>query len=184
MDLKLIILVFFLISSLSGLFVLPACAEQSEFESSMTSPAISSPVGDEDGITSGLAASPSRPVVDLEQLRVLELDQDGVNLRQDWWKYLLMLLSGLLCLCLVVYLTKVLFWLFGVLVCLGSGLAGGIFLDSLFTPWLPGLLPEAVTSLVSASLISHILGGLLGYGAAACLLAILFKPLKQKRKSG
>ena len=124
----------------------------------------------------------SRPLVDLEQLSFLELDENGVNWRQDWWKYLFMLLLSLLCLCLVVYLTKVLFWLFGVLVCLGSGLAGGLFLDCLFTPWLPPLLPEFITNLVTASLVCHILGAVLGYGAAACLLAIIFKPLKKKKE--
>lgn len=137
-----------------------------------------------ENVSDGQALLSSRPVVDLEQFSFLELDEEGVNWRQDWWKYLLMLLISLLCLCLVVYLTKLLFWFFGVLVCLGASLAGGLFLDRLFTPWLPSLLPEALTELLTASLICHILGGILGYGIAACLLAILFKPLKVKKKNG
>jgi len=178
MDIKRILLLMVLLSGLDQLAVLKSYADEAE-PSSYSSVSLNND-GDGGGISTGLA--PARPVLDLEQLRVLELDQEGINWGQDWWKYLLMLLSGLLCLCLVVYLTKVLFWFFGVLVCLGSALAGGIFLDSLFTAWLPPLLPEAVTGLVSASMICHILGGLLAYGAAACLLAILFRPLKQKRK--
>jgi hypothetical protein len=175
MDMKRILLLIFLLSSLA---LVRVCAY--EVESSLNSSASLT----NDGSELSSSPAPSRPVLDLEQLRVLELDQEGINWRQDWWKYLLMLLSSLLCLCLIVYLTKVLFWFFGVLICLGSALAGGIFLDVLFIPWLPPLLPETVTSLVSASLICHILGGLLGYAIAACLLAILFRPMKQKQKNG
>ncbi len=171
----------FLLSSLLQLAVMTAFADEDGV--SLTLPAALSNDRGTEEVASGYTSATTRPVVDLEQFRVLELDQDGINWRQDWWKYLLMLLSGLICLCLIVYLSKVLFWLFGVLVCLGSGFAGGIFLHALFTPWLPALLPEAVTELVTASLICHILGGLLGYGAAACLLTILVKPLKQKRKN-
>ncbi|NLZ59682.1 MAG: hypothetical protein GX901_03365, partial [Lentisphaerae bacterium] len=39
-----------------------------------------------------------RPVLDLEQLRLLELDRGAFNWRQDWWKYLLMASLFLLCL--------------------------------------------------------------------------------------
>ena len=172
MDMKRILLLIFLLSSLAPVRV---CADGVE-------PSLNSSASVNNDVSESPA--PSRPVLDLEQLRVLELDQEGINWRQDWWKYLLMLLSSLLCLCLVVYLTKVLFWFFGVLICLGSALAGGIFLDVLFIPWLPPLLSATVTNLVSASLICHILGGLLGYAIAACLLAILFRPLKQKQKNG
>ena len=182
MDIKQFIRMFFLLSGLLQVALMPVCAEENG--TSLISPAELVNDRSDEQIASGLSVAPARPVVDFEQLRVLELDQEGINWRQDWWKYLLMLLSGLLSLCLVVYLTKVLFWLFGVLVCLASGLAGGLFLDALFTPWLPSLLPEAITSLVSASMICHILGGLVGYGAAACLLAFLLRPLKQKRKNG
>ena len=175
MDMKQILLMLFL---LSGMALVKVHAD--EVEHTLNSSASLTNDGSE--LSSNL--TPSRPVLDLEQLRVLELDQEGINWRQDWWKYLLMLLSSLLCLCLIVYLTKVLFWFFGVLICLGSALAGGIFLDVLFIPWLPPLLPETVTSLVSFSFFFLIFCGLLGYAIAACLLAILFRPMKQKRKNG
>ena len=35
----------------------------------------------------------SRPVIELEHLKVLELsEQEGIDWRRDWWKYLLMAL--------------------------------------------------------------------------------------------
>lgn len=167
-------IVYLLCGSFLLASTLPAQDEETPAGVSMLEPANNPPAGE---------AQSTRPTIDWQQLKILELDEDGINWQQDWWKYLLMLLLGLLCLCLVVYLTKVLFWLFGVLVCLGSGIAGGIFLEALFSPWLPPLLPASVTELVSASLICHILGGLLGYGLAACCLGILLKPLKTKKKN-
>jgi|GEM_PF-2644237 hypothetical protein len=125
-----------------------------------------------------------RPVLDLEQLRLLELDRGAFNWRQDWWKYLLMASLFLLCLCLVVYLTKLLFWLFGVLVCLGSALAAGLLLSGLFRPWLPPLLPGALTAFLPAEFICHLLAGCLGYALAACVLTLISKPLRRKTKKG
>lgn len=130
-----------------------------------------------------MAPDSSRPVIDLEQLRVLELDQDEFNWSQDWWKYLIMASLLLLCLCLTTYLTKLLFWLFGVLVCLGSALAGGVFLPGLFRPWLPPLLPQSLTDFLPADFICHLLAGCLGYALAACILTILTKPLRRKAKN-
>ncbi|MFA6931466.1 MAG: hypothetical protein WCT05_14165, partial [Lentisphaeria bacterium] len=98
-------IVYLLCGSFLLASTLPAQDEEAPDGTSILLPANDSPAREE---------LFTHPAIDWQQLKILELDQEGINWQQDWWKYLLMMLLGLLCLCLVVYLTKVLFWLFGV----------------------------------------------------------------------
>lgn len=126
----------------------------------------------------------SRPVLDLEHLQVLELsDQEGIDWRRDWWKYLLMALTAALCLLLLVHITKVILRVIGVFICIGGGILGTMLVTPMLSGWLPAFIPAKLTELVSPEVLCLLLGALCGYAIAALVLAILRKPARKDQKT-
>ncbi len=115
---------------------------------------------------------------DLETVQeTLAFDEEGFNWRQDWWKYLTLLLGILMSLLLAIRLTKMLFRLFLFLLCLAVATGGAMGLQPLFLPWMqqiapawriPGLRPEHLAYAV-AFLVSYLIG--------TFLLGLLMKKL-------
>jgi MFS family permease len=125
----------------------------------------------------------SRPVIELEHLKVLELsEQEGIDWRRDWWKYLLMALVTMLCLLLLVHITNIILRVIGVFICIGGGILGAILLSPLLSGWLPEFIPAKLAELVSPEVICLLLGALCGYAIAALVLAILRKPARKEQK--
>ena len=114
---------------------------------------------------------------------ILELSDDGFDWQKDWWKYAIMLLSFLIALCLISYLVGTIFRILAALFCLCSAVAAGFYLDKLFCPWLPDLLPEEVFNYISSQLLCRIVAAASAYILAGFLLNILQKPLKKKKKN-
>lgn len=146
------------------------------------------PVEPGDAAPSGAVATtearPPRPVLDLEQLHLLELDESRpVNWKRDWWKYMLMAVMGLTCLCLLAYLTRMLLQLLAVVGCIGAGMAGAIVaadgLGGMLTEWLP----ERLVARVEPRLLGGGAGFLVGYLVAVLLFSLLRKPAGNASKT-
>ena len=169
----LIILMFFCcLASASGQNTAPSAPAASEEESS--SSAIQGDVA---------PTNFRRPALDLDHLRVLELsEQEGLDWRRDWWKYLLMTLSGALCLLLLVHITNLLLRVIGVFICISGGILGAILIAPRLNGWLPQLIPEDVAAVIKPELICLLLGGLCGYILAAAVLALIRKPARKEQK--
>lgn len=118
-----------------------------------------------------------RPVVDLGQLRILELDEsEQINLKRDWWKYMLMAVLVLTCLCLLTYLTRMLLQLLAVIGCVGAGVVGALGGADSLGAILAACLPGRLTAVVDPRLLGGAAGFLLGYALAAVLFSLLKKP--------
>lgn len=162
---------------------LPFFAKANSAESAAVSEGIALPESADSAVDSGPAA-PGRLALNLERLQVLELsDQDGLDWRRDWWKYLTMALVGAICLLLVVHITNLILRIVGVFICVGSGVLGAIFVSPMLTGWLPQMMPAELSARVSPDVICLFLGALCGYALAATILAILRKPAQRKKKN-
>lgn len=127
---------------------------------------------------------PPRPVLDLEQLHLLELDESQpVNWKRDWWKYMLMAVLGLTCLCLLAYLTRMLLQLLAVVGCIGAGVAGAIGGADGLGAMLAERLPGRLVALVEPRLLGGAAGFLAGYLVAALLFSLLRKPAGNASKT-
>lgn len=128
--------------------------------------------------------SRARPVLDLEQLHLLELDESQpVNWKRDWWKYMLMAVLGLTCLCLLAYLTRMLLQLLAVIGCIGAGVAGAIGAADGLGAILAARLPGRLAGVVEPRLLGGAAGFLVGYLVAALLFSLLRKPAGNATKT-
>ena len=119
----------------------------------------------------------SRPLLDVSQL---EIKNGEINWRRDWWRYMSLIISVLIALCLLTYVTKIVARVLGIVICLASGglgawLAGNVYLNSL-----KDLLPNSLTNAIPANYIFYIIGFLAGYTIGVFIFALLKKPVEKK----
>lgn len=132
------------------------------------------------------SAAPSGIVLkeDLETVQeTLAFDEEGFNWRQDWWKYLTLLLGMLLALLLAVRLTKMLFRLLLFLVCLAASVGGAIGLQPLLLPWVQKFAPAWEMPVFRPEHLAYAVGFLLSYLICTFLLGILTKTFTSPKKA-
>ena len=110
----------------------------------------------------------------------LALDPDGVNVGADWWKYILIALSGLLVVYLAIRLTLYILRLVGVLVCIAVGAAGAYFAQ-LLNPRLEAFMPESVQRFTP--FVSGLIGFLVCYAVGTLIMMFIRKPAAPLRDS-
>jgi len=104
----------------------------------------------------------------------LALDTEKVNVSDDWWKYIIIALAGLLIAYLVIRLTLLVCRLVGTLVCIAVGVLGAYFAQALLNPWLTSVMPESVQQVTPV--VSGIIGFLCCFLVAAGIMALIRKP--------
>ena len=112
----------------------------------------------------------------------LELSKDGFNWRTDWWKYLCIVLGGLLALFLVIRITFMLFRLMVFAVCLVVGGLGSLIVTPYLLPHVNALLPEEVLQKVNPRVVAHSIAFLCCYFIALLIMWIIHKPMKKMKK--
>ena len=137
------------------------------------------PVFAESAASSGIVSKE-----DLETVQeTLAFDEEGFNWRQDWWKYLTLLLGMLLALLLAVRLTKMLFRLLLFLVCLAASVGGAIGLQPLLLPWVQKFAPAWEMPVLRPEHLAYAVGFLLSYLIATFLLGLLMKKIAPPKKA-
>lgn len=100
----------------------------------------------------------------------------------DWVLTGAAVVGGLLTVCMVIYIGKVILRLVAFALCVASGVGGIV----VFSPWLrsvmPEVLPPEIGARVGHGLLAAVIGFLTGYVAALVLIGILGKPLRAPPK--
>ena len=120
----------------------------------------------------------------LEQLKVLELSEDGFDWGRDWWKYTIMALAGALVLFLVLHTMRLILRLLVTMACVAVGMVVAKACGPALGNWCMPLLPDAIALHASAEQVGYVLGFLLGYLLVSIVASLLLRPLnksKQKR---
>ncbi len=113
-----------------------------------------------------------------DQLKVLELDEEGFNFQRDWWKYLVMLVGGSLALFVLVRVTRLVVRLVLCIACLVVAFFGAVAFGPFIGSFLEPRLPEAALQFMSASNYGYVAAFLLCYAVALGIGGLLFRPLK------
>jgi len=108
-----------------------------------------------------------------EFFKNLEMDEEGFNWRKDWWKYLCIVLVGLLVVVCGIRLTKMMFRLVIFLVCMVTGILGSFYIGPLVTPVLQPHIPEQVLKYVNPELVGYVAGFVLAYLIITIVIALL-----------
>ena len=115
-----------------------------------------------------------------ENIKVLELDEEGFNWRKDWWKYVIMALSVILLAYLALKVTNMLFRTVIVTLCIAFGLIGSLLASPVVTPLLERLLEGKLPAFLAPSYISYALCFLVCYLLATAITNYIIKPGKRK----
>ena len=115
-----------------------------------------------------------------ENIKVLELDEEGFNWRKDWWKYVIMALSVILLAYLTLKVTNLLFRTVIVTLCIAFGLIGSLLASPVVTPLLESLLEGKLPAFLAPSYISYALCFLVCYLLATAITNYIIKPGKRK----
>lgn len=137
------------------------------------------------------AAQPSPPKEDLpqgnspqstlqENLKVLELDEEGFNWRKDWWKYAIMALTVILLAYFTLKVTNLLLRTAIVTLCIVFGLIGSLILSPVIAPYLAQLLDGKLPSFLEPVYIAYALCFLVCYLLATALTNAVGSPRKKK----
>ena len=114
-----------------------------------------------------------------ELFKALEMDENGFNWRKDWWKYLCIVLVGLLVVFCGIRLTKMLFRLVIFGVCVLTGILGAFWLGPMLTPVIQPHIPEQVLSFASPELVGYAAGFALAYLIITIVIAFLPKTVRE-----
>ena len=115
-----------------------------------------------------------------ENLKVLELDEDGFNWRKDWWKYAIMALTVILLAYFTLKVTNLLFRTAIVMLCIVFGLVGSLILSPVVAPYLALLLDGKLPSFLEPVYIAYALCFLVCYLLATALTNAVGCPRKKK----
>ena len=110
--------------------------------------------------------------------KALEMDESGFNWRKDWWKYLCIVIVGLLVVMCGIRLTKMLFRLVIFAVCVVTGILGAFWLGPMLTPLISPHIPESVQGYASPELVGYAAGFALAYLIVTIVVAILPKTVR------
>jgi len=120
----------------------------------------------------------------LEQLKVLELSEDGFDWGRDWWKYTIMVLAGALALFLVLHTMRLIIRLLVTMASIAVGMMVAKVCGPALGNWCAPLLPDAIMLHASAEQVGYVLGFLLGYLLVSIIASILLRPLKKPKQRG
>ena len=115
----------------------------------------------------------------LEQLRVLELSEEGFDWRRDWWKYTIMILAGALVLFLMLHTMRLVIRLIITLCCVVIGIMFAKCCGPTLGMWCTSFLPESIVPQRSAQHVGYFVGFLLGYLGVSIVASLLLRPLKR-----
>ena len=132
-------------------------------------PAMAEPTADDP------ARDPDSVMAQDEFFRTLEMDENGLNWRKDWWKYLCIVLVGLLAVFLGIRLVKMIFRLVIFLICMVTGFLGAFYIGPHLTPLLRPHIPERVLDFMSPELVGYVAGFALAYLVVTIVMALLPK---------
>ncbi|MBQ6474422.1 MAG: CvpA family protein [Victivallales bacterium] len=118
----------------------------------------------------------------LEQLKVLELSEDGFDWGRDWWKYTIMALAGALVLFLALHTMRLILRLLVTMACVAVGMVVAKACGPALGNWCAPLLPDAITLHASAEHVGYVLGFLLGYLLVSIVASLLLRPLNKSKK--
>ncbi|MBQ7177717.1 MAG: CvpA family protein, partial [Victivallales bacterium] len=118
-----------------------------------------------------------------ENIKMLELDENGFNWHRDWWKYVLMALSVVIVAYLTLKVTNMLFRTAIVMLCIGFGIVGSLLLAPVVTPWLANLLEGKLPAFLAPVYIAYALCFLVCYLIATAITNAVGKPGKSKNNS-
>ena len=110
--------------------------------------------------------------------KALEMDESGFNWRKDWWKYLCIVLVGLLVVVCGIRLTKMLFRLVIFAVCVFTGILGAFWFGPMLTPLISPHIPESIQGYASPELVGYAAGFALAYLIVTIVVAILPKTVR------
>ncbi len=113
-----------------------------------------------------------------EIFKSLEMDEQGFNWRKDWWKYLCIVIVGLLVVMCGIRLTKMLFRLVIFLICMVTGFLGACWIGPYLTPVLQPHIPEKVLSIINPELIGYVAGFVIAYLVITIVMALLPKTVR------
>ncbi len=114
-----------------------------------------------------------------ELFKALEMDENGFNWRKDWWKYLCIVLVGLLVVICGIRLTKMLFRLVRFGVCVLTGIFGAFWLGPILTPVIQPHIPERILAFASPELLGYAAGFALAYLIITIVIAFLPKTVRE-----
>lgn len=118
----------------------------------------------------------------LEQLRVLELSEDGFDWGRDWWKYTIMALAGALVLFLVLHTMRLIMRLLISMVSVAAGVMVAKTCGPALGNWSASFLPETLMLHFSAEQVGYVLGFLVGYLLVSIVISLLLRPFKKPKK--
>ncbi len=124
--------------------------------------------------TGGEGANVSREKI----FKALEMDEGGFNWRKDWWKYLCIVLVGLLVVVCGIRLTKMLFRLVIFAVCVFTGILGAFWFGPILTPLISPRIPESIQGYASPEIVGYAAGFALAYLIVTIVIAILPKTVR------
>ena len=110
--------------------------------------------------------------------KALEMDENGFNWRKDWWKYLCIVIVGLLVVVCGIRLTKMLFRLVIFAVCVVTGILGAFWFGPMLTPVISPHIPESIQRYASPELVGYAAGFALAYLIVTIVIAILPKTVR------
>ncbi len=118
-----------------------------------------------------------------ENLKVLELDEQGFNWKRDWWKYVLMALSVVIVAYLTLKVTNMLFRTAIVMLCIAFGLVGSLLLTPVVTPFMADFLEGKLPSFLAPIYIAYALCFLVCYLVATAITNAVGRPGKSKNNT-
>lgn len=118
-----------------------------------------------------------------DNLKVLELDEQGFNWKRDWWKYVLMALSVVIVAYLTLKVTNMLFRTAIVMLCIAFGLVGSLLLTPVVTPFMADFLEGKLPSFLAPIYIAYALCFLVCYLVATAITNAVGRPGKSKNNT-
>ena len=123
-----------------------------------------------------------KPLVTEEFNKRMMLSEEQGAWRQDWWKYLIIVLGGLLALFLAIRITKMLLHLVVFGACLAVGGLGSLFLSPYVLPYVNRVMTEDMANKVSPNVIAHSVTFLGSYFLALIIMWMIHRPMKTLKR--
>jgi hypothetical protein len=100
----------------------------------------------------------------------------------DWVLTGAAVVGGLLTICMVIYIGKVILRLVAFALCVASGVGGIVVLSPWLRSVMPDVLPPQISARVGSGILAAVISFLAGYVAALVLIGILGRPLRAPPK--